>query len=85
MASRIAETWDVSASVQAQSAFRASGLSDPQRGFCRVDFRLVKHLPWWNGAQVGFVVENVFDNHYTDYRNNNIAQRVAWLTFSAKF
>jgi iron complex outermembrane receptor protein len=85
VASRIAETWDVSASVQAQSAFRASGLSDPQRGFCRVDFRLVKHLPWWNGAQVGFVVENVFDNHYTDYRNNNIAQRVAWLTFSAKF
>ena len=80
---RFAGTWTASAAVQQQSGFRASGLSDPQRSFARVDMRVGKRLSLGPGnGEIAIVVENLFNNHYTEYRLNNVAQRRAWVTFN---
>ncbi|MCC6192890.1 MAG: TonB-dependent receptor [Burkholderiales bacterium] len=84
VSTRFGDAWDASASVQAQSAYRASVLADPQPGFCSVNLRLVRRLDWLGGGEVGFVVQNVFDTPYTEYRRNNVAQRTAWLTVRLK-
>ncbi len=83
---RFAGSWDASVAFQQQSGFRASGLSDPQRAFSRIDLRLGKRLPIGMGrGEVAVVVENVFNNHYTEYRLNNVAERRAWATLSFAF
>jgi iron complex outermembrane receptor protein len=80
---RFAETWDASVAVHGQSAFHASGFSEPQRSFCRVDARVAKRLPWGPGnGEIAISVENLFDNRYTEFRHNDVARRRAWLTFS---
>ena len=80
---RFAATWDASVAVHGQSAFHASGSSDPQRSFCRVDARVAKRLPWGAGnGEIAISVENLLDNHYTEYRHDDVARRRAWLTFS---
>jgi iron complex outermembrane receptor protein len=80
---RFAGTWDASVAVHGQSAFHASGSSDPQRSFCRVDARVAKRLPWGAGnGEIAISVENLLDNHYTEYRHDDVARRRAWLTFS---
>jgi iron complex outermembrane receptor protein len=82
---RFAGSWDASVAAHAQSAFKASGLSEPQRGFCRVDLRIAKLLTFSKGnGEIAFAVENLFNNHYTEYRHDDVAQRRAWLTFSLK-
>jgi iron complex outermembrane receptor protein len=82
---RFGGSWDASVAVHGQSAFKASGFSEPQRGFCRVDLRLAKQLPFGKGnGEIALAVENLFNNHYTEYRHDNVAQRRAWLTFSLK-
>jgi len=64
---RFAGNWDASVAIHQQSAFRASGLSDPQRAFVRVDTRLATRLPLWRGGgEIAITVENLFDNHYTE-------------------
>ena len=80
---RFADAWDASVAVQRQSGFRASALSDPQRSFTRVDMRVGKRLPRAGGkGEVAVVVENLFNNHYSEYRLDNVAQRRAWVMFS---
>jgi len=82
---RFAGNWDASVAIHQQSAFRASGLSDPQRAFVRVDTRLATRLPLWRGGgEIAITVENLFDNHYTEYRKDDIARRRTWLTVSFK-
>jgi hypothetical protein len=31
-------------------------------------------------AELAFVVENLFNEHYTEFRPENVAQRRAWMT-----
>jgi iron complex outermembrane recepter protein len=82
---RFAATWEASVAVHAQSAFKASGFSEPQRAFCRVDLRVAKLLTFSKGnGEIALAVENLFNNHYTEYRHDDVAQRRAWLTFSLK-
>lgn len=80
---RFAGTWDASVAIHGQSAFHASGFSEPQRSFCRVDTRIARQLPWGAGSgEIAVSVENLLDNHYTEYRHDDVARRRAWLTFS---
>jgi len=82
---RFADTWDASVNVHQQSAFRASGNSEPQRAFVRVDTRIARPFVLWHSdAELALSVENLFDRHYTDYRHDDIAERRVWLTFSCK-
>jgi iron complex outermembrane recepter protein len=82
---RFADVWDASAGVTEQSAFLADGYSEPQRAFSRVDLRLARQLPLrWADAEVAVSVQNLFDNHYTEYRHDDIASRLFWMTFSVK-
>jgi iron complex outermembrane receptor protein len=82
---RFAATWESSVAVHAQSAFKASGFSEPQRGYCRVDLRVAKLLTFSKGyGEIALVVENVLNNHYTEYRHDDISQRRAWLTLTLK-
>jgi iron complex outermembrane receptor protein len=74
--------WDASVAVHALDAYRASGASDPQRGFVRVDARVAKGFRIGRGAaELAFSVENAFDTDYTEYRAEDVARRRAWLTF----
>jgi iron complex outermembrane receptor protein len=83
MSRRFAQAWDASVSLHQQSAFRASGLSDPQDSYFRVDTRLARQLPIGPGVgELAITVENLFDNNYTEYRRDVVADRRAWLTFS---
>jgi iron complex outermembrane receptor protein len=81
---RFGAHWDSSLAIHQQDAFRAAGLSDPQRSFCRVDGRVAREFTFATGgaAELAFAVENLFDEDYTEYRRNNVAQRRAWVTFS---
>ena len=82
---RYAGTWNASAAFHHQSAFRASGFSEPQRGFNRVDVRLAKEFPVSFGrGEVAAVVENLFNEHYTEFRQDSVARRRAWLTLSLR-
>jgi len=79
---RFADTWDASVTVHQQGAFRASGNSEPQRAFCRVDARLGTQFPLWRGeGEIAASFENLFDSHYTEYRHDDVADRRLWLTF----
>jgi iron complex outermembrane recepter protein len=82
---RFAGSWEASVGAHAQSSFKASGLSDPQRGFCRVDLRVAKRFSFSSAdAEIALAVENAFDNHYTEYRHDDVARRRAWLTLTIK-
>ena len=82
---RFADDWECSGALHYQSAYHASGFSEPQDAYSRVDFRVAKRLSF-NGSsgEVAFVVQNAFNNHYTEYRHTDVAQRWAWLTFSLR-
>jgi len=78
---RFADAWDASVTVHRQGAFRASGNSEPQRAFSRVDTRLARQFPLWRGeAEIAATFENLFDSRYTEYRLNDVADRRVWLT-----
>ena len=80
---RFLETWDASVTLHQQSSYQAAGLSEPQRGFSRVDLRLARMLPVEAGSgEVAVSVENVFDTRYTEYRHDDVARRRAWLTIA---
>jgi iron complex outermembrane receptor protein len=79
---RFADIWDASLNVHQQGAFRADGYSEPQRAFCRVDTRFARQFPIWRGeGEIAATVENLFDNHYTEYRHDNVAERRFWVSF----
>ena len=79
---RFADSWDASVTVHGQSAFRASGFSQPQSGFVRLDSSLAREFPLWRGqAEVALTLENALDRHYTDYRQDDVAERRLWLSF----
>ncbi|MFI4952252.1 MAG: TonB-dependent receptor plug domain-containing protein [Burkholderiales bacterium] len=78
---RFADTWDASVGMHWQSAYQATVLSDPQRAFSRVDVRIARQLPSAMGkGEIGLTVENLFDDHYTEFRRDDVARRRAWLT-----
>ncbi|MGH8121390.1 MAG: TonB-dependent receptor plug domain-containing protein [Rudaea sp.] len=82
---RYGDSWDVSFSVHAQSAFRAAGYSEPQRAFCRVDTRIAHQFPLWGGdGEVAVSLENLLDSRYTEYRQDDIGRRRVWATFGYK-
>jgi len=82
---RFADTWDASINVQQQSGFRASGYSEPQRAFCRVDARIARQFQFTNAeAEIALTAQNLFDNHYTEYRHDDVAERVVWLTVGVR-
>lgn len=83
---RFADVWDASVNAHRQSAFQAAGYSEPQRAFTRVDLRLARLFELGRGdGEVAASVENLFDNHYTEYRQDDIAERRVWLTLRYKF
>jgi len=80
---RFADTWDASVNVQQQSGFRAAGYSEPQRAFCRFDARVARQFRIFGGeAEVALTAQNLFDDHYTEYRHDDVAERLFWLTVS---
>ncbi len=83
---RFAETWDASLTFHAQSGYNPLGVGVAQPGYNRVDMRVAKALPFeWGTGEIAFVVENIFDQHYTEFRPEVVAQRRAWLTLGVKF
>jgi iron complex outermembrane receptor protein len=81
LAQRFAGTWDASASYHWQSAYRPIGVDETQGAFSRVDLRLGKRMTLGAAkAELAFVVENLFNEHYTEFRPENVAQRRAWMT-----
>jgi len=86
LSQRFAETWDASLTFHAQSSYNPLGVGVTQPGYNRVDMRVAKTLPLeWGTGEIAFVVENVFDQHYTEFRPELVAQRRAWLTLGVKF
>jgi iron complex outermembrane receptor protein len=86
MSHRFAAAWEASASVQYQSSYRPIGVEETQPAFTRVDLRLGKRMNFAkSSAEVAVVIENLFDERYTEFRPENVAQRRAWLTFRANF
>jgi hypothetical protein len=82
---RFADTWDASVNVQQQSGFRAAGYSEPQRAFCRVDVRIARQFQFAGGeTEIALATQNLFDSHYTEYRHDDVAERVFWLTFAVR-
>lgn len=82
---RFEEPWTASIAFHAQSSYQAAGLSEPQRGFSRVDLRVGRTLPTAVGSgEVALSVENLFDTRYTEYRHDDVARRRAWLTLGFK-
>lgn len=78
---RFAAAWDASVGVHAQSAYRASASSDPQRGYGRVDARVARRFIAPRGTwELALTLENAFDNGYTEFRLDEIAGSRAWLT-----
>ena len=78
---RFADTWDASVNIQQQSGFRAAGYSEPQRAFCRVDARIARQFQFSLGeAEIALSAQNIFDNHYTEYRHDDVAERLVWMT-----
>lgn len=83
---RFFDVWDASVSAHHQSAFRAAGFSQPQDAFTRVDLRVAREFRIGSGqAEVAASIENLFDEHYTEYRQDDIAERRAWLTLRYHF
>ncbi len=86
MSQRFADTWDASFTFHAQSAYNPIGVPTTQPGFGRVDIRAAKVFPFERGAgEVAFVIENLFNHHYTEFRPENVAERRAWLTLGVRF
>jgi len=82
---RFADAWLGSLAFHAQSAYQPLGASVAQPAFHRVDLRLARTLTGaFGNAEIALVVENAFNARYTDLSGNDIAQRRAWLSFSAK-
>jgi iron complex outermembrane recepter protein len=82
---RFNDAWDASGAVHWQSSYRPIGVSEDQPAFSRVDVRVARNLALaWGQGEIGFVVENVFNEHYTSFRAEDVAQRRAWLTFRLK-
>jgi len=82
---RFADAWDASVNVQQQSGFRAAGYSEPQRAFCRVDARIARQFEFAGGeTEIALTAQNLFDNHYTEYRHDDVAERVVWLTVGVR-
>ncbi|HEX3123730.1 MAG TPA: TonB-dependent receptor, partial [Rhodanobacteraceae bacterium] len=80
---RFADTWEASVNVQQQSGFRAAGYSEPQRAFCRVDARVARQFRIFGGeVEIALTAQNLFDDHYTEYRHDDVAERLVWLTVS---
>jgi outer membrane receptor protein involved in Fe transport len=78
---RFADTWDTSINVQQQSGFRAAGYSEPQRAFCRVDTRIARQFQFAGGeAEIALTAQNLFDSNYTEYRRDDVAERLVWVT-----
>ena len=85
MSHRFADLWDASINVHNQSAFRADGYSEPQRAFTRVDLRVARQFSLARGdGEISASVENLFDDRYTEYRHDNVADRRVWLTLRYK-
>ena len=83
---RFADTWDASLTFHQQSAYNPIGVNTTQPGYSRVDMRVAKALSFErNSGEVAFVIENVFNQHYSEFRPENVAERRAWLTASIKF
>ena len=77
--------WEGSVNIHHQSAFRADGNSQPQRAFSRVDLRIARNFLLGPGdAEIAATVENLFDSHYTELRQDDIAERRVWLTLRYK-
>jgi iron complex outermembrane recepter protein len=86
MSQRFADTWDASLTFHQQSSYNPIGVGVTQAGFSRIDTRIAKSFPFERGAaEVAFVIENLFDRHYTEFRPENVAERRAWLTVTVKF
>jgi iron complex outermembrane receptor protein len=82
---RFGDAWDASINVQQQSGFRAAGYSEPQQAFCRVDARVARQFQFANGeTEIALTAQNLFDNHYTEYRHDDVAERVVWLTVGVR-
>ena len=86
LSQRFADTWDASLTFHQQSACNPIGVGVTQPGFSRVDVRLAKAFPFERGTgEVAFVIENMFNQHYTEFRPENVAERRAWLTVGIRF
>jgi iron complex outermembrane receptor protein len=80
-----AEDWQASLNVHRQSDFLASGNSEPQRAFTRVDARIARQVPLGRAdGEVALSLENLFDNHYTEYRLDDVARRRVWLSLQVR-
>ena len=80
---RFIDLWDASINVHQQGSMRAGGYSEAQRAFWRVDTRVARQLQLGAGeAEVAISVENLLNNHYTEYRHDDIAGRLVWLSLS---
>jgi len=79
---RFNDNWDGSLTYHRQSDYRPLGATVDVAGFQRVDLRLARRFSFdWGSGEIGAVVENLFDQQYTEFRPGNVAQRRAWLTF----
>jgi iron complex outermembrane receptor protein len=83
---RLDDDWEGSVSLHLQSGYWASGSSEPQRGFGRVDLRLARTVMLGSGeGEVALALENLFDNRYTDFRQDDAASRRFWVTVRCKW
>jgi len=79
---RFNDNWDGSLTYHRQSDYRPLGATVDVAGFQRVDLRLARRFSFdWGSGEIGAVVENLFDQQYTEFRPGHVAQRRAWLTF----
>jgi iron complex outermembrane receptor protein len=86
LSQRFADAWDASVNIHRQGAFLAAGYSQPQRAFSRIDLRIARQFEAGRGdGEIAATVENLLDNHYTEYRQDDIAGRRIWLTLRYRF
>jgi iron complex outermembrane receptor protein len=86
MSQNFADAWDASVNFHHQGAFQAAGYSEPQRAFSRVDLRVARQFQAGPGdGEIAATVENLFDNHYTEYRQDDVAERRVWITLRYRF
>jgi len=82
---RFLDLWDASVNLHQQGSMRAGGYSEAQRAFWRLDTRIARQFQLGTGeTEVALSVQNLLDNHYTEYRHDDIAGRLVWLTISFK-
>jgi iron complex outermembrane receptor protein len=85
LSQRFSDQWDGSVNIHHQTAYLADGYSEPQRAYTRVDLRVARQVPLARGeGEVAVSLENLFDRHYTEYRQDDIASRRVWLTLRYK-